>query len=46
MLTILFMSIILSFSNVPIDITLDSQMIILAIGISSDLNILSRMIEK
>lgn len=46
MLTLLFMLIILSFSNMPIDITQDTQMIILAIGISSDLNILSRMIEK
>ncbi len=46
MITLLFMAIILSFSKMPIDITLDSQMIIFAIGVSSDLNILSRMIEK
>lgn len=46
MLTALVMLILLSFSKMPIDITLDSQMIIFAICVSSDLNILSRMIEK
>ena len=46
MLTLLIMAIILSFSKVPIDITVDSQMIICAICIASDLNILSQILRK
>lgn len=45
MLTLLIMSIICCLSKVTVDITIDTQMIILAICIASDLNILGKILE-
>lgn len=45
MLTLLIMSIICCLSKVTVDISMDSQMIILAICIASDLNILGKILK-
>lgn len=45
MFTLLIMSIICCIGKATVDITIDTQMIILAICVASDLNILSQILK-